>query len=80
MRTNIVLDDVLTTEAFALTGLKTKRELVELALRELIRIKKSSQASGLCDVFTTLHSLNLSADPFPESVRQNRANPFAEQL
>ena len=80
MRTNIVLDDVLTTEAFALTGLKTKRELVELALRELIRIKKASRQRGLCDVFKALHTLNLSADPFPDIKRQNRVNPFSEQL
>ncbi len=36
MRTNIVLDDTLVNEAFALTGLRTKKELVNLALRELI--------------------------------------------
>ena len=36
MRTNIVLDDALVTEAFALTGVRTKKELVNLALRELI--------------------------------------------
>lgn len=80
MRTNIVLDDTLTTEAFALTGLKTKRELIDLALRELIQIKKTSKQQGLCHVFKTLHALNLSTDPFPERERQNRANPFAEQL
>lgn len=37
MRTNIVMDDELVAEAFALTGLRTKRELVHLALRELVR-------------------------------------------
>ena len=36
MRTNIVLDDDLVEEAFALTGVRTKRELVKLALEELI--------------------------------------------
>ncbi len=36
MRTNIVLDDDLTTEALRLTGAKTKREVVDLALRELV--------------------------------------------
>jgi len=43
MRTNIVLDDALVEQAFALTGVRTKRELVHLALRELIhnRRKKS---------------------------------------
>ncbi len=35
MRTNIVLDDELVAEAMKLTGAKTKREVVDLALREL---------------------------------------------
>lgn len=37
MRTNIVLDDDLVREAVKLTGVTTKRELVDMALRELIR-------------------------------------------
>lgn len=37
MRTNIVLDDDLMREAFALTGIHTKRELIHIALQELIR-------------------------------------------
>jgi len=37
MRTNIVLDDDLVAEAFALTGARTKKELVHLALNELVR-------------------------------------------
>lgn len=36
MRTNIVLDDELVAEAMRLSGAKTKREVVELALRELV--------------------------------------------
>ena len=40
MRTNIVLDEELIREASLLTGIKTKRELVEVALRELIRIRR----------------------------------------
>jgi hypothetical protein len=80
MRTNIVLDDALTDEAFTLTGAKTKRELVELALRELVRVKKQSNQRGLCDVFEALHKLGLSDDPFPTIKRKNRINPFADQL
>ena len=80
MRTNIVLDDHLTTEAFLLTGLKTKRELIDLALRELIRIKKQEKMLGLCNVFKTLHQLKLNKNPFPEIKRQNRPNPFANEL
>jgi Arc/MetJ family transcription regulator len=37
MRTNIVIDDELMTKAKRLSGLETKREVVETALREFIR-------------------------------------------
>ena len=37
MRTNIHLDDELVREALALTGVKTKRELVQRALEYLVR-------------------------------------------
>ena len=80
MRTNIVLDDQLTSAAFSLTGLKTKKELVDLALRELIRIKKQEQTQGLCTVFSELHQFKLNSDPFPSIQRQNRPNPFADEL
>lgn len=40
MRTNIELDDELVTEGFAIIGLKTKKELVNHALQELVRQKK----------------------------------------
>ena len=40
MRTNIVLDEDLVKEAVSLTGVRTKRELVNLALKELIRSRK----------------------------------------
>ena len=36
MRTNIVLDDELVKEAFRHSEAKTKRELVDLALREFV--------------------------------------------
>jgi len=36
MRTNIVLDDTLVEEAMQLSGARTKREVVDLALRELV--------------------------------------------
>jgi Arc/MetJ family transcription regulator len=36
MRTNIEIDDALMREARRLTGVKTKREMVDLALRELV--------------------------------------------
>ena len=39
IRTNIVLDRELVEEALRMTGMKTRRELVDHALRELIRHK-----------------------------------------
>ncbi len=40
MRTNIVLDDALVAEALRLSGLKTKREVVDAALRDFVERKK----------------------------------------
>jgi Arc/MetJ family transcription regulator len=40
MRTNIDLDDSLLEEAFRVTNVRTKKELVNLALKELIRSRK----------------------------------------
>lgn len=44
-RTNINLDDKLVSKGLKITGLRTKRELVDLALRELVR--KENQKSIL---------------------------------
>ncbi|MGK0238741.1 MAG: type II toxin-antitoxin system VapB family antitoxin [Verrucomicrobiia bacterium] len=44
-RTNINLDDGLVSKGLKITGLRTKRELVDLALRELVR--KEDQKSIL---------------------------------
>lgn len=43
MRTNIVIDDKLMRETLRLTGLKTKREAVELGLRTLVRLRRQEQ-------------------------------------
>jgi Arc/MetJ family transcription regulator len=40
MRTNIVIDDALMADALKATGLKTKREVVELGLRTLLRLRR----------------------------------------
>jgi len=40
VRTNIEIDDKLMSDALKATGLKTKKEAVELGLRTLIRLKK----------------------------------------
>lgn len=47
MRTNIVLDDELVQEATRLTGIRTKRALVQEALRTLIEVKKRRKLSEL---------------------------------
>ena len=43
MRTNIVIDDELMKDALALSGLKTKREVVEIALRRYVKLKKQEE-------------------------------------
>ena len=43
MRTNIVIDDELMAKVLKMTGLRTKREAVELGLRTLIKLKKQEQ-------------------------------------
>ena len=40
MRTNIVIDDELLSEAMKASGAKTKREAVELGLAALVKLKK----------------------------------------
>jgi len=40
MRTNIVIDDTLMRETLRATGLKTKREVVDEALRTLLRLRR----------------------------------------
>lgn len=43
MRTNIVIDDKLMKETLRLTGVKTKREAVELGLRTVVRLRRQEQ-------------------------------------
>ena len=47
MRTNIVIDDDLMRDALRATGLKTKKEAVELGLRTLLRLKNQQQIKTL---------------------------------
>lgn len=47
MRTNIVIDDELMDEALKVTGIKTKKELVELGLKTLIRLKQQENIKAL---------------------------------
>jgi Arc/MetJ family transcription regulator len=43
MRTNIEIDDKLMSDALRLTGLKTKKEAVELGLRTLLRLRQQEE-------------------------------------
>ena len=43
MRTNIDIDDKLMKDTLKATGLKTKREAVELALQTLLRLEKQTE-------------------------------------
>ncbi len=43
MRTNIEIDDTLMSDALAMTGVRTKKEAVELGLKTLIRLKKQER-------------------------------------
>jgi Arc/MetJ family transcription regulator len=47
MRTNIVIDDKLLKEAFAVSEAKTKKDLIHEALREYIRLKKRKDITKL---------------------------------
>jgi Arc/MetJ family transcription regulator len=47
MRTNIVLDEKLIERARQLTGIKTKKQVVQEALRLLIRLKEQEQIRAL---------------------------------
>ncbi len=58
MRTNIVIDDNLMAEAMAVTGLGTKRELVETALRTLIRINRQADVLALAGAVEWVGDLN----------------------
>lgn len=47
MRTNIVIDDALMRATLKATGLKTKREAVDEALRTLLRLKQQTELRKL---------------------------------
>ena len=47
MRTNIEIDDKLMRDALRMTGLKTKREAVELGLQTLVRLGQQEAVRNL---------------------------------
>jgi len=46
MRTNIVIDDDLIDRVMKLTGIRTKREAVEMGLKALLKLKKQESIRG----------------------------------
>lgn len=47
MRTNIVIDDKLMADTLRATGLRTKREVVELGLRTLLQLRGQAEVRKL---------------------------------
>jgi Arc/MetJ family transcription regulator len=47
MRTNIVIDDQLMNDALKATGLKTKKEAVELGLKTLVKLNEQAKIKEL---------------------------------
>ena len=47
MRTNIVIDDQLMRDTLRATGLKTKREVVDQALRTMLRLSRQGEIRRL---------------------------------
>ena len=47
MRTNIVIDDRLMRDTLRATGIRTKREAVELGLRTLLRLSRQGEIRRL---------------------------------
>lgn len=47
MRTNIVIDDSLMTEAMKASGAQTKREAVELGLKTLLKLSRQADIRKL---------------------------------
>ena len=68
MRTNIVLDDDLVQQAFSLTGIRTKRELVHLALSELVRQRRKK------DLLELAGKVKLRPDFDHKAMRQIRGD------
>ncbi len=65
MKTNIDLDDDLVEQAFSLTGLRTKKELVNFALAELV---KKGEKKDLLDLAGEIEFVDSFST---DTVRQN---------
>ncbi len=71
MRTNIEIDDELMKQALASTGSKTKKEVVETALRLLVQTRGQASLRSLKGILKDdgwegdLHEMRLSRFPDP---------------
>ena len=70
MRTNVVIDDELMAKALKYTGLKTKRAVIEEALRTLIALKsqeKVRELRGKLDWEGDLNEMRAGRFPYVDS-------------
>ncbi len=65
MRTNVVIDDQLMAQALELSGLRTKRAVIEEALRLLIRLKQVRALRGQLAWEGDLDALRQDRPPDP---------------
>jgi Arc/MetJ family transcription regulator len=66
MRTNIVIDEKLLSEAFALSGARTKKDLIHVALRALVSLKRRKDLTELAG------KINFTDDYNHKSLRKMR--------
>lgn len=63
MRTTIEIDDTLMADTLRATGLSSKREVVDLAVKTLLRLRQQSEIKALRG--------NITGDGEPDAVRRN---------
>ncbi len=66
MRTNVVIDDDLMAEALKVSGLKTKRAVIEAGLQMLVQLKQQESVKSLRGKLQWEGDLN--------SLRENRGD------
>ncbi|MBL0720708.1 type II toxin-antitoxin system VapB family antitoxin [Piscinibacter sp. Jin2] len=65
MRTNIVIDEALMAETLRVTGIKTKREAVELGLRTLLQLRKQAELRAWRGKLDTAADVQALREPRP---------------
>jgi Arc/MetJ family transcription regulator len=71
MRTTIVIDDTLMADTLRATGLNSKREVVDLALKTLLRLRQQSEIKALRG--------NITWDGELDAVRRDEQNSRADR-